>query len=146
MLSPPVLQARAAAAALCAALVIAGCTAKAPAPRQSAAAAAAPTTPTAPPVSVEEIAAAAGCTAELDVQAEELREGGCRTAQGAYRMLTFATDGGMRSWLAEARMYGGTYLVGTRWVVTGPSPEALAPLRSRLGGDLDADSAHHAGH
>ncbi|OKK22995.1 hypothetical protein AMK16_04175 [Streptomyces sp. CB00455] len=102
----------------------------------------------APSTSIEEIAAAVGCTAHVDVQAEELREGGCDTGEGAFRMVTFAADQGLRSWLTEARVYGGTYLVGSRWVVTAPSPEALGTLRERLGGTLEAGADHgdHAAH
>ncbi|WP_328928886.1 hypothetical protein OG429_32865 [Streptomyces sp. NBC_00190] len=96
----------------------------------------------APSSSIEEIAAAVGCTAHVDIQADELREGGCETGQGAYRMATFAAEQGQRSWLDEARMYGGTYLVGSRWVVTGPSEEALAALRGHIGGTVEAGAAH----
>ncbi|MFE1409689.1 hypothetical protein ACIGFK_01120 [Streptomyces sp. NPDC085524] len=78
----------------------------------------------------------------MNVEAEELREGGCETAQGAYRMATFAADGGLRSWLAEARAYGGSYLVGNRWVVTARPADALGGLRDRLGGSLDTGSSH----
>ncbi|MGR4881200.1 hypothetical protein ACIPUC_17595 [Streptomyces sp. LARHCF249] len=100
----------------------------------------------APSASIEEIAAAVGCTAHVDVQAEELREGGCQTGQGAYRMVTFAADEGLRSWLTEARMYGGTYLVGSRWVVTAPSADALTALRGRIGGAVEAGAAHGGHH
>ncbi|MEU9145545.1 hypothetical protein [Streptomyces sp. NPDC048349] len=100
----------------------------------------------APSASIEEIAAAVGCTAQVDVQAEELREGGCQTGQVAYRMVTFAADEGLRSWLAEARAYGGTYLVGSRWVVTAPSADALAALQGRIGGALETGSAHDGHH
>lgn len=95
-----------------------------------------------PSLSMEEIAAAIGCTAEVSVEAEELREGGCETGQGAFRMATFAADEGLRSWLAEARIYGGSYLVGNRWVVTAQQTGALTTLRERLGGSLDTGSSH----
>lgn len=61
-------------------------------------------------------------------------------------MVTFAADEGMRSWLTEARMYGGTYLVGSRWVVTTPSADALTALRGRIGGALETGSAHEGHH
>ncbi|MFJ8015830.1 hypothetical protein [Streptomyces sp. NPDC096339] len=93
-------------------------------------------------VSIEEIATAIGCTAEVSVEAEELREGGCESGQGAYRMATFAADEGLRSWLAEARIYGGSYLVGNRWVVTAQRTDALTTLREHLGGSLETGSSH----
>ncbi|MFD7560660.1 hypothetical protein ACFV9E_39970 [Streptomyces sp. NPDC059835] len=131
-----------AAAALGVALLCGGCGAgppKAPGTAPEQVSAKAPATPS---VSIEEIAAAIGCTAEVSVEAEELREGGCESAQGAYRMATFAADEGQRSWLAEARIYGGSYLVGNRWVVTAPRTDALTTLRERLGGSLDTGSTH----
>ncbi|MFJ4780038.1 hypothetical protein [Streptomyces sp. NPDC088762] len=99
-----------------------------------------------PSVSIEEIAAAVGCTAEVSVEADELRQAGCETGQGAFRMVTFAAAEGRRSWLAEARTYGGSYLVGDRWVVTARPPEALTTLRAVLGGSLEAASTEHTGH
>ncbi|MFD9371853.1 hypothetical protein ACFWA6_29740 [Streptomyces sp. NPDC060020] len=93
--------------------------------------------------SIEEIAAAIGCTAEVSVEADELRQGGCQTEQGGpYRMVTFAAEQGLRSWLTEAKMYGGLYLVGDRWVVTAGTEDALAGARGRLGGALEKGDTH----
>lgn len=128
-------------AAACAALLTGGCETGRPAAHGERA-----RESRAPTASIEEIAAAVGCTAHVDVEAEELREGGCRTGQGAYRMVTFAADEGLRSWLAEARTYGGTYLVGSRWVVTAPSADALTALRGRIGGALETGSSHDGPH
>ncbi|MFD4245985.1 hypothetical protein ACFWP3_30985 [Streptomyces sp. NPDC058525] len=130
-----------AVAAVCAVPATGGC-AGSPAPHHGARA----QESRPPSASIEEIAAAVGCTAHVDVQAEELREGGCQTGEGAFRMVTFAADEGQRSWLTEARMYGGTYLVGSRWVVTAPSADALTALRGRIGGDLESGAAHGGGH
>ncbi|AQT75488.1 hypothetical protein [Streptomyces sp. fd1-xmd] len=96
----------------------------------------------APGTSLEEIASAIGCTAEVSVEADELRQGGCETGQGAYRMATFAAQKGLRAWLDEARAYGGVYLVGDRWVVTTRSADALNALRERLGGAVETGTAH----
>ncbi|MFD3939997.1 hypothetical protein ACFWSF_33475 [Streptomyces sp. NPDC058611] len=46
---------------------------------------------------------------------------------------------------AEARTFD-NFLVGTRWVVTSTSPEALTTLHTRLGGTLDPTTPHHGGH
>ncbi|WP_050514669.1 hypothetical protein [Streptomyces rimosus] len=97
---------------------------------------------TGPPVSMARIAAALGCRAEVIVDAQELREGGCTTRAGTFRMLTFSSDANKRAWLTEAQAYGGTYLVGTRWSVTGPSRSALAPLRAALGGAVETGGGH----
>ncbi|MEV8533762.1 hypothetical protein [Streptomyces sp. NPDC051211] len=99
--------------------------------------------PAARPGPLQEIAEAIGCTPAVSVDAEELRQGECATGQGAsYRMLTFARPEGRQAWLTEAREYGGTYLVGERWVVTAHPESALPSLRDRLGGTLESGTAH----
>ncbi|CAM5636897.1 hypothetical protein SAVIM338S_06170 [Streptomyces avidinii] len=98
------------------------------------------------PATLERIESALGCHAEVTVDAEELKEGGCEAAGVTYRMATFAAAEGSRAWLAESLPYGGTYLVGDLWVVTAPSPEALTALSDRLGGTLRSGSDHAAGH
>ncbi|WKX68863.1 hypothetical protein [Streptomyces sp. XD-27] len=99
--------------------------------------------PAAAPESVRDIAAAIGCTADVYVDADELRQAGCRTERGEFRMVTFAADSGQRAWLSEARAYGGTYLVGKRWVVTARPVKPLAALRAELGGTIEAGADHH---
>ncbi|MEV7506593.1 MULTISPECIES: hypothetical protein [unclassified Streptomyces] len=145
---------RAAAMVCAAALLCVGCSGAAAttapetgsaAPSASPSAAGSGTPPaTAPGTSLEAIASAIGCTAQVNVEAEELREGGCQAGQAAYRMVTFAAAGGLRSWLDEARAYGGVYLVGDRWVVTTQSKEALEALRGRIGGTVEAGDTHGA--
>ncbi|MFD7032227.1 hypothetical protein ACFWAR_29780 [Streptomyces sp. NPDC059917] len=95
---------------------------------------------------IQELAAALGCTAEVTVEADELREGACGAGKEGYRMATFTADAGQAAWLAESQAYGGTYLVGERWVVTAASPEALAPARAHLGGTIRSGAAHSGSH
>ncbi|MGW3306056.1 hypothetical protein ACWDG9_05650 [Streptomyces sp. NPDC001073] len=87
------------------------------------------------PAKVEVIAGLTGCTAEIRIDADELREGVCRTEQGEYRITTFPEERFKVIWLDSAAVYGGTYLVGTQWVVSA-KPELLAGFRSRLGGTV----------
>ncbi|MFF4422318.1 hypothetical protein ACFY04_16305 [Streptomyces sp. NPDC001549] len=137
-----------AVAAVClTALLCGGCSSKAAAQHTSAAAPSPSATAAAVPgTSLEQIATAIGCTAEVNVEAEELRQGGCQAGQVVYRMVTFTAEQGLRSWLTEARMYGGLYLVGDRWVVTAPTEEALTTLRGRLGGSLETGDTHGDAH
>lgn len=92
--------------------------------------------PRARPTTVERLGAAAGCAPAIEANAADLREGTCLTARGSYVLATFRTTAGMRAWLAHAQAYGGSYLVGARWVVGGP-PAALRPVRQRLGGAFE---------
>jgi hypothetical protein len=87
------------------------------------------------PAKVEVIAGLTGCTAEIRIDADEFREGVCRTEQGEYRITTFPEERFKVTWLDSAAIYGGKYLVGTQWVVSA-EPELLAGFRSRLGGTV----------
>ncbi|MGW6707243.1 hypothetical protein ACWGDE_20445 [Streptomyces sp. NPDC054956] len=98
--------------------------------------------PAAAPAPLDRLAAAIGCLPEVTVDAQELREGACEAGSRSFRLVTFAAAEGRAAWLAESRQYGGAYLVGDLWIVTGPSPDALSPLRAALGGTLDAPPSH----
>ncbi|RSS74776.1 hypothetical protein [Streptomyces sp. WAC06614] len=144
--SPPLgRRAAPAAVVLAAALLGGGCATDG---HGAAAGAHAPTSaaPTARPAPLQAIETAIGCTASVTVDAEELRQGGCETPAGAFRMVTFAAPEGERQWLAEARAYGGTYLVGDRWIVTATPDSALTGLHHQLGGTLESGDSHDAGH
>ncbi|MEU8839507.1 hypothetical protein AB0D97_10295 [Streptomyces roseus] len=142
---PPRLAATAAAAAavLLATLLCGGCAARVAAGREPDGGSSAPApASTARPAPLQEIGAALGCTPETTVDAEELREGACGSGQTGFRMATFTSEQGRRTWLNEAQMYGGTYLVGPTWVITAASAEALAGARTRLGGTIETVSGH----
>ncbi|CAM5539861.1 hypothetical protein [Streptomyces griseus] len=93
---------------------------------------------------LEQLAEKAGCDPNVQTDAAELRQANCRTDEGRYVLTTFATDRGQREWINEAKDYGGSYLVGRRWVAVG-DPEAVAALRGRLGGTVETASPHHSG-
>ncbi|SEP68495.1 hypothetical protein SAMN04487983_1001271 [Streptomyces sp. yr375] len=102
----------------------------------------APTTVTAAPAAgvvapakVEVIAGLTGCTATIRIDADELRQGVCRTAAAEYFITTFPEERYKDTWLESAGIYGGTYLVGSRWVVSA-QPKLLEQLRPKLGGTI----------
>ncbi|MEU8520293.1 hypothetical protein [Streptomyces sp. NBC_01216] len=92
---------------------------------------------------LEEIAARADCAPDLQTEAAELRQARCTTADGRYVLLTFATDRGQREWINEAKDYGGSYLVGRKWVASGDAG-AVTALRDRLGGTVETGAAHQS--
>ncbi|MBQ0985172.1 hypothetical protein KBZ10_11700 [Streptomyces sp. F63] len=95
---------------------------------------------------VEQLAGKAGCEKpNLQIDAEELRQGRCGEGDGRYVLATFATHRGQQDWLSEAEGYGGTYLVGPKWVAVG-SPEVVASLRGKLGGDIETGASHGPAH
>ncbi|MHC3455219.1 hypothetical protein [Streptomyces prasinus] len=87
------------------------------------------------PAKVEVIAGITGCKAEIRVDAEELREGLCHTKSGDYLITTFPEDRYQQTWLETAGMYGGKYLIGSRWVVAA-KPEELERFQRQLGGTI----------
>ncbi|MFF8843823.1 hypothetical protein ACF08N_14060 [Streptomyces sp. NPDC015127] len=91
--------------------------------------------------SLEEIARQAECEPNIQTDAAELRQANCTTADGTYVLATFATDRGQREWINEANDYGGTYLVGRKWVAVGDE-KVVAALRGRLGGTVETGTQH----
>ncbi|MFG2004538.1 hypothetical protein ACGFNU_35845 [Spirillospora sp. NPDC048911] len=88
-----------------------------------------------PVMSIEQLGAAMGCTPQLRGRPADYRQAVCVTPTGKYMLNTFDTAKGQQDWLRHSQMYGGAYLVGTRWIVVS-TPELLQPLRSRLGGHV----------
>ncbi|MGK5551099.1 hypothetical protein ACSNOI_05740 [Actinomadura kijaniata] len=95
------------------------------------------------PATIEQLAARTGCSLSSRRAAEELQQGACQTARGRYTLVGFSTDQGQKAWLEEAKPWGGSYLVGTRWVAVG-TPQTLEALRGTLGGTV-MNGAHHGG-
>ncbi|MFE5887952.1 hypothetical protein ACFQ6E_03380 [Streptomyces sp. NPDC056462] len=87
------------------------------------------------PAKLEVIADLTGCKVKIRTEADELREGVCRTKKGDYLITTFPQEKFKLTWLDAAAVYGGKYLVGTRWVVSA-KPEVLDRLRPQLGGKI----------
>lgn len=93
--------------------------------------------------SLEEIASQAKCEPQMQTDEEELRQALCKTKDGRYVLVTFATDRGQREWINGAKDYGGTYLVGRKWVAVGDDA-TVATLRGRIGGDVENGTSHTA--
>ena len=93
---------------------------------------------------LEELARRADCRPNIQTDADELRQANCSTDDGRYVLATFATDRGQREWINEANDYGGTYLVGRRWVAVGDE-KVVAALRGRLGGEVETGAQHGSG-
>ncbi|RII17091.1 hypothetical protein DSC45_15115 [Streptomyces sp. YIM 130001] len=93
--------------------------------------------------SLEQLAGKVDCEPNIQTDADELRQANCRNDDGRFILTTFDTDRGQREWINEANDYGGTYLVGRKWVAVG-NPKVVTALRGRLGGTVE-ESAHHSG-
>ncbi|MFF7734430.1 hypothetical protein [Streptomyces sp. NPDC007984] len=87
------------------------------------------------PAKVEVIAELTGCKAKIRIDADELRQGLCHTKKADYLITTFPEERFKETWLEEARVYGGKYLVGPRWVIS-VKPALLESFRAKLGGTV----------
>ncbi|MCX4920013.1 hypothetical protein [Streptomyces sp. NBC_00687] len=87
------------------------------------------------PARVEVIANLTGCKVSIRTEADELRVGVCHTKKADYAITTFPEERFKQTWLDTASMYGGKYLVGSRWVISAPE-NMLKPFRAKLGGTI----------
>lgn len=90
----------------------------------------------------QELAATVGCRAELQGRAADFRQATCVKDGESFVFLDFDTAKGQRDWLDYAVLYGGIYLVGDRWVLSGKSREYMESLRPALGGNIEESDEH----
>jgi hypothetical protein len=92
----------------------------------------------------QQLAATVGCEARLQGRAADFRQATCEHEGATFVFLDFDTKQGQESWLEYALLYGGVYLVGDRWVLSGKSREYMESLLPTLGGVVAEDSSHGA--
>ncbi|MES9605537.1 hypothetical protein [Actinomadura sp. NPDC000929] len=97
------------------------------------------------PASLAELAQRTDCSLTGKRKVKDLEQGNCKTARGRYVLLSFTSDNGMKAWLEEAKPWGGTYLVGARWVAVSQQ-QTLESLRGDLGGRIVQGDGHGPEH
>lgn len=85
-------------------------------------------------LTVEQLAAKAGCTPHIQIDASDLRQGHCETGDGEFFLTTFTTQEGKDAWMDTAPEYN-PHLVGPLWTALS-SRAVLERVQRRLGGDL----------
>ncbi|RKS74472.1 hypothetical protein BZB76_2986 [Actinomadura pelletieri DSM 43383] len=96
------------------------------------------------PASLQRLAEQTGCSLTGQRKVADLEQGNCKNARGRYVLLSFTTEKGMNTWLHEARPWGGTYLVGARWIAVS-TDRTLETLRKDLGGEIVHGDGHGTG-
>ncbi|TDD22107.1 hypothetical protein E1294_12625 [Nonomuraea diastatica] len=86
------------------------------------------------PLTVEQLSAKVGCKPKMQVEADDLRTGFCKTTDGRFFVNTFKTEALKDEWMDRAPEYN-PHLVGPRWTVLGPL-DVLEAIQERLDGDL----------
>ncbi|MPZ83268.1 MAG: hypothetical protein GEV28_23895 [Actinophytocola sp.] len=94
-------------------------------------------------MTVQQLAAAIGCTPLLAGKAADFRQASC-TPDGTQQivLVDFDTVEGQRTWLDLSQDYGGVYLVGERWALSGNSKKYMEELSGKLGGDVEEGDIH----
>ncbi|GLW63201.1 hypothetical protein Arub01_14450 [Actinomadura rubrobrunea] len=95
------------------------------------------------PATAEQLAQQTGCKLSSLRKVADLSQGSCQTDKGRFTVVSFTTDQGQHAWLEEAKPWGGTYLVGPRWVIVS-TEQTLKSLQEELGGQIEY-GAHHGG-
>ena len=99
-----------------------------------------PTTTTsskpAPHYTVEQLAAKLGCTATFRAPTKGFRQGSCTKDGKPFVLLDFENVENQDVWLENAISFGGIFLVGDRWALSGVSKEYLESLCKTLGGTV----------
>jgi hypothetical protein len=90
----------------------------------------------APHYTVPQLAAKLGCTAKSAGKAKDFRQANCLKDGQNIVLLDFDSAEGQQDWLEYAVSYGGIYLVGDRWVLSGISREYMESLSRTLGGTV----------
>lgn len=89
-----------------------------------------------PFVSVEQMATTVGCEAKASGNTKDFRQTSCIQDGDRFSFLNFDTPEAQAAWLDYALIWGGSYLVGDRWVLQGPTIDDMKKLRNSLGGEI----------
>ncbi|HEV7629297.1 MAG TPA: hypothetical protein VGO89_22620 [Streptomyces sp.] len=96
------------------------------------------------PPTVEKLAAALDCKSKITRgKVEDYRQGVCKIDKQLYTLVTFKDNKAKRDWLEFSKSYGGTYLVGSRWIIVGEPPSKLATVQGKYGGSIEEGDKHH---
>lgn len=91
----------------------------------------------APRYTVEQLAAELGCTAKFRGPTKDFRQASCTKDGEPIVLLDFETPEGQSLWLENAIGFGGIYLVGDGWALSGVSEEYMESLSKTLGGTVE---------
>jgi hypothetical protein len=94
------------------------------------------------PMTVQQLASGIGCTGKLAGKFSDYRQAACEFKGRKLILLDFDTAKGLDDFLDLSKSYGGVYLVGERWVVTGNTLAEISPLQDKFGGKIEQGDIH----
>lgn len=97
------------------------------------------------PPTVEKLASALKCKVKITKKVEDYRLGTCKKDKTLFTLITFKDNEAKRGWLDFSKSYGGTYLVGSRWLALADADTKLAPVQAKFGGTIEEGQSHGKG-
>jgi hypothetical protein len=94
------------------------------------------------PMTVQQLAGSLGCPARLEGKFADYRQVPCQYKGKKLILLDFDSAKGQSDFLAASKSYGGVYLVGERWLITGNSLAEISPLQDMFGGKIEQGDLH----
>ena len=94
------------------------------------------------PMTVQQLGTALDCTPEIEGKTKDFRQARCKVEGRPFVLLDFDTVEGQQVWLEYSKLYGGVYLVGERWALSGDSKEYMEDLSETLGGVVEQGEIH----
>jgi hypothetical protein len=94
------------------------------------------------PLSVQQLAQGMGCTPKLSGPFSDYRLGACEYKGKKLVLTDFDTAEGQGVFLDESKPYGGVYLVGDKWLITGNTLAEISPLQDMFGGKIEQGEIH----
>ncbi len=94
------------------------------------------------PMTVQQLASGMGCKPQLGGKFADYRLASCEYKGKKLVLTDFDTVDGQSIFLENSKDYGGVYLVGERWLVTGNSLAEISPLQDMFGGKIEQGDIH----
>jgi hypothetical protein len=94
------------------------------------------------PMTVLQLAKGMGCKPQLGGKFSDYRLASCEYKGKKLVLTDFDTTEGQSVFLDNSKDYGGFYLVGVRWLITGNSLAEVSPLQDLFGGRIEKGDIH----
>jgi hypothetical protein len=94
------------------------------------------------PMTVQQLAQGMGCKPLLSGPFSDYRLASCEYKGKKLVLTDFDADEGQSAFLDDSKPYGGVYLVGDRWLITGNTLAEISPLQDMFGGKIEQGEIH----
>jgi hypothetical protein len=110
--------------------------------QDDASAVAMPASRPAKPMTVEQLADGLGCPVELAGKFADYRMTRCKVDGRTIVVCDFVSERSQREWVNASESYGGYYLLGPRWAVSGNELKDVVKFQGKWGGKIEQGMIH----